>query len=63
MTDPKAPAPSLADALYRDRARAALAEYDARKAAGEARTNPMLYPELAGLLSEALRAYLAADNG
>lgn len=50
-------------AFYRERARAALAEYDGRMAAGK--RDPLFYPQMAGLLSECIRAWLdAADaNG
>lgn len=56
------PVPDWA-AFYRDRARAALAEYDARKALPAARRGPNFYAEMAGLLSESVRAWLeAADS-
>lgn len=51
------------DAFYRDRARAALAEYDARKKAAPAhRRGALFYPEMCGLLSEALRGWLDAGE-
>lgn len=47
----------------RDRAAAALAEYEARKAAAPARKRGALfYPEMAGLLSQALRGWLEATD-
>ena len=45
--------------VYRERARRALAEYDARTAGV---SSLMFWPEMAGLLSEALRGWLAASD-
>ena len=56
------PAPDLAAAM-RDRAAAALAEYEARKAAAPARKRGAMFsPEMAGLLSQALRGWLEATD-
>lgn len=48
--------------FYRERARVALAEYDARSALPAAQRGPHFYGEMAGLLSECVRAWLEATD-